>query len=455
MFMLVERASRYLLPGEAERDETFRSELLRLGSAGLRAAGAIQIGVAVFMLAARLLIESPATYRWRLAQGGATIMIGALLIFCARMRRQIDLRPIAIAAGLLIIASLSFGSMVLSDVVRYEAAFIPAQISLVLLVGVIAMPFRPMQTLLFGLLIAATYSVVATVSWRFGSSYSLNPNHVLFVSMLTLLATALSALLYEQRRAIYELRVAEARHMLAENAASVGRLAAALSHELNSPVGALVSGVDTLLLLAARQATSPPDEQHRLVVLQNDLRRSIKASTDRLREVVARMQRFTNLDKGEIQVIRLREVLEDVVTIMRDSSSEGVRPELRLDDAAEVVCRPQQLSAAFANLVGNAVHAATDAQGRVLITSAVDGEGVRVDIEDNGRGLDESELKAIFDPGFKVTRGRVGTGNWSMFSSRQIVREHGGDIVIQSRPGTGTCVRVTLPLADASPLKAT
>jgi len=54
-------------------------------------------------------------------------------------------------------------------------------------------------------------------------------------------------------------------------------------------------------------------------------------------------------------------------------------------------------------------------------------------------------LGAIFDPGFKVAGNRVLTGNWSLFSSRQIVREHGGDIHIHSAEGQGTTVSVTLP----------
>jgi signal transduction histidine kinase len=75
---------------------------------------------------------------------------------------------------------------------------------------------------------------------------------------------------------------------------------------------------------------------------------------------------------------------------------------------------------------------------------------VEVSFADNGRGLNPHEIETIFDPGFKVSHGRVGTGNWSMFSSRQIVREHGGDIRIESERGKGTCVRVVLPL-DAMP----
>ena len=71
---------------------------------------------------------------------------------------------------------------------------------------------------------------------------------------------------------------------------------------------------------------------------------------------------------------------------------------------------------------------------------------VRVKIQDNGRGMEPSELETIFDPGFKVTAGRVSTGNWSLFSSRQIIFEHGGEIQISSAPGKGTTVQVLLPI---------
>ena len=69
-----------------------------------------------------------------------------------------------------------------------------------------------------------------------------------------------------------------------------------------------------------------------------------------------------------------------------------------------------------------------------------------VTIQDNGKGLSSDELEGIFDPAFKVKSGRVATGNWSLFSSRRIVREHGGEIELESTSTKGTCVRVTLPM---------
>jgi signal transduction histidine kinase len=105
----------------------------------------------------------------------------------------------------------------------------------------------------------------------------------------------------------------------------------------------------------------------------------------------------------------------------------------------------------FASLLGNAFEA-TDGSGVVRIATRQNGDAVEVAIEDNGRGLDSFAVENIFDPAFKVTENRIASGNWSMFSSRQIVREHGGDISIESRTGAGTQVLVTLPIA-AQPLQ--
>ena len=70
---------------------------------------------------------------------------------------------------------------------------------------------------------------------------------------------------------------------------------------------------------------------------------------------------------------------------------------------------------------------------------------VKVVVRDEGPGYSPTELALFFEPGFKVIRGRVAGGNWGMFSSRQVVRQHGGDIEARSEPGRWTEVTVTLP----------
>ena len=115
-----------------------------------------------------------------------------------------------------------------------------------------------------------------------------------------------------------------------------------------------------------------------------------------------------------------------------------------------IVCRPQQISAVFSNLVTNAVRALDGSGGEVSIATRQVNTHIEVEVRDNGRGVEQSKLEGIFDPGFSDSGSRVRASNWSMFSSRQIIREHGGDIRIQSDKGKGTTVRVTFPTARAA-----
>ena len=59
--------------------------------------------------------------------------------------------------------------------------------------------------------------------------------------------------------------------------------------------------------------------------------------------------------------------------------------------------------------------------------------------------MSDEEIENIFDPGFKKSGSRMAAGNWSLFNSRQIVFEHGGEIRIESELGKGTTVCVSLP----------
>jgi signal transduction histidine kinase len=457
--MWQERIQRYLLPGTIEHDPDFRAEVNRLSHIGLRVIGAIEIIVSSVMVVANLLLDpDPELVRPRIFMGAAIVCIGFICLGIANIKRLYHKsRVLAMGSGLAAVGVLVWGMLYMTQYDPTADEFIPGQITLVTLVIVAAIPLRPTDTLLYGFLVESLYVILALTAQEFlDVGAGVNALYVLFIFMLTCLAAALTTVVYEQRRSTYEwhrstleaaenLRLAESRNLLSQNAASVGRLAAALSHELNSPVGALVSGVDTLLLLASRQATSSTSEQQRLVVLQNELRKSIKDSTDRLKEIVARMQRFTNLDKAEIQAANINDIISDVTALVEPRYKGQATIRMDLKPVPPLVCRPQQLSAVFSNLLGNAIEA-TNGDGSVQISTAQCDDQVEIAFEDNGRGLEAEQVETIFDPGFKVVKGRVSTGNWSMFSSRQIIREHGGDIHIQSRPGAGTRVRVVLPV---------
>ncbi len=449
----------YLLPGGAESEEGFRQLIQQLSLSGLKVAAGVTIGVTIFLTFSRFFIATePETLPARLVQTAVMVALGLGGMLVTRTRlAQTQARGIAIALGLVLTAVLTYFALSLSLHVPSMEDYIPGQATLIVLVMVAALPLRPVQAFLVGVGISLIYIVESTLMQEFmalGSGPIMI--NVLFINMLAFLATGLAAVLYRQRylhyqayvrslQAAEELRRVETRMLITDHAASIGKLAAALAHELNSPIGALKSAVDTLVLIGARMATKGPEEQERLVRLHADLRKSIRDSSDRLSELVARMQRFSNLDKAEVIEADMNELLRDALAMVQGNMDGAIKVELDLKPLPLLLCRPTQISAVFHGLFSNAINAMMPQGGRLKVRSNSTEEHVEILVEDTGRGMSRQELASIFDPRFQISGERIAAGNWSMFGFRSIVREHGGEINVESEEGQGTRIRITLP----------
>jgi two-component system, NtrC family, sensor kinase len=110
-----------------------------------------------------------------------------------------------------------------------------------------------------------------------------------------------------------------------------------------------------------------------------------------------------------------------------------------------VLCHPSKINQVFLNLLMNAVQACTLGGALALRTRAVPGEGVEVEVEDNGCGIKAEHVPHIFEPFF--TTKPVGQGmGLGLSVSYGIIRDHGGSIAVDSTPGRGSLFRVRLPL---------
>ncbi len=240
---------------------------------------------------------------------------------------------------------------------------------------------------------------------------------------------------------------AQLRAELAENAISIGKMAAALSHEINSPLGALRSSISTLLTAADRAANSD-EERVDLDRVREQLRGSIEDSLERIEEAIQRLKQLASLADAEVKPADLNDLIEDVALIHRERiEAGGIRLDFDLERPAHLAsCRPQLLSEAFSSLLGNAIQA-VNGRGAIGIRTRRRGAEITVTFRDNGRGLSPEEIESIFDPVLKTDGSRVSSGNWSLFRARQIVYEHGGAIEVDSKEGRGTAFQVTLPAA--------
>ena len=106
---------------------------------------------------------------------------------------------------------------------------------------------------------------------------------------------------------------------------------------------------------------------------------------------------------------------------------------------------PLEMEEVLVNLIRNAIE--SRARGaRVLLSCARDENGVRIEVSDNGRGIEAKASKHIFDPFFTTRLQEGGTGV-GLSVVHGIVTDHGGTIDVESQPGRGTRSRIVLPLA--------
>ena len=166
-------------------------------------------------------------------------------------------------------------------------------------------------------------------------------------------------------------------------------------------------------------------------------------SSRRMTEIVTRMQRFTNLDRAEIHPVDLNQLLSDVAAL--EEAHHGGRVKIRVEfgNLPLIPCRPQPLSAIFSGLVHKAA-ANAGTGGEVEIRTIYNDPEVMVAVRDSGARHTPQELSRMFDPAFRVSSGRVTTGDWNLFSSRRLLEQEGGSIRAESNHG-GTEFLVTIP----------
>ena len=170
----------------------------------------------------------------------------------------------------------------------------------------------------------------------------------------------------------------------------------------------------------------------------------IEHSSTRITELVGAIKEYTYMDQGPEQEIDIHRGLENTLVMLRYRLKHGVQVKLDFDRTLPRVCaRGSELNQVWTNLIDNAVDA-MNGNGQLAITTARELDHVLVEIADNGSGIPPEMLDHIFEPFFTTKGVGKGTG-LGLETARRIVREHGGDITVESAPGA-TRFQVRLPI---------
>lgn len=238
-----------------------------------------------------------------------------------------------------------------------------------------------------------------------------------------------------------------------EKMASLGQLVAGLTHEFNTPIGALRSMQDTkskalrrLQAALANETSGAGDKNSeigKMLGIVSNADQLIDQSAARLHEIIQNLKTFARLDEAESAKADIHQGLESVLVLLGHELLNNIEVVREYGEIPPFVHQPRKLNQVFYNILKNACQA-IDGKGRITITTRLEEGQARVAIRDTGRGIPPEALDTIFDPQFtaksSVVRARLG-----LSTSYQIIQAHHGRIAVESQPGKGAVFTVTIP----------
>ena len=245
-----------------------------------------------------------------------------------------------------------------------------------------------------------------------------------------------------------ELRLDEARALAAGHAKSQERLAAAISHEVNTPVGAIRSAAQTMRSVARKLVTGSEEERKKAAAVHEELTDVLMTSTERVQAIVTRLQRLTSLDRALVRTTDVNGVLRDIAASLESESSNAAAIRLNLHSIPTVVCETQAWTTILSHLIRSA--AAHRHQRSIEISTAFENNYVVVEIIEVGRDVPPP---ATVEPAFVENGGRIETTNWTMFHVRSWIQQLGGEIKQSSDRSRGLTTRILIPANIGSQAK--
>jgi PAS domain S-box-containing protein len=264
---------------------------------------------------------------------------------------------------------------------------------------------------------------------------------------------------------ITERKAAEERMASSERHESIGRLAAGVAHEINTPIQYLSDsvkfigeGVQELLAhldtLHAAQAPKPePDDD--IDYLREELPPALKRVSEglaRIAEIVRSLKDFSHADQNHMSAVDLNRAINSTLIVTRSEYVAVADIQTDLAPLPEVMCHGGQINQVLLNLVVNAADAITDVVGRtgcrgvIAVRSRLDGDHAVIEIQDTGGGIPEAIRGSIFDPFFTTKEVGKGTGQGLAIARNVIVKGHHGALDFTTESGVGTTFVIRLPV---------
>lgn len=243
-------------------------------------------------------------------------------------------------------------------------------------------------------------------------------------------------------RMVEAIAAARAEVVHTERLATIGKMAAHVTHEIRNPLSSIGLNLELLeeeLREAAPAGAETEGSREALVLLA-----AIRAETARLSRIAEQYLSIARRPAPTLEPESIGDLIRELMAFVRpELERAGVRHQLDLDeDLPEVPIDEAQIRQALLNLVRNAREAMTDGGEIAVRAKRAAGGGIDVIVEDDGPGIPDDVRASVFDPFFTTKQRGTGLG---LAVTREIVEAHGGAILCEAREPRGTRFRVHLP----------
>ncbi len=232
----------------------------------------------------------------------------------------------------------------------------------------------------------------------------------------------------------------------AQKVVSVGQIAGEVVHEINNPLAIIdsQSGVIRDMLDPSLGLDASPE------FIRKELDEIDKA-VRRARGITHKVLSFVRKTEPRLQESDLNQLLDDVVSGMKEKefSLSGIKISKEYTQLPKLKLDPDLVQQVFLNLLNNAGDAMEDG-GQLTLRTVLEGDRVRVSVEDTGHGMTPEQLEQCFNPFFSTKKVGKGTG-LGLPICKNIVEDLGGTIDVRSTPGQGTVFSLMLPIPGNGP----
>lgn len=229
------------------------------------------------------------------------------------------------------------------------------------------------------------------------------------------------------------LRNTQEQLLQSEKLAAMGKLTSQIAHELNNPLYGIMNTLELL-----KSEITPENKRRKLLDMS-------LSETVRLAEMLKKMLSFSKPDQEEKHVFDINTIIDELLMLHEKQLQEhSIKIESELDDTIEpVYASRNQMRQVMLNMISNARDAMAEGGTLTFKTYQKDGM-VCIDVSDTGHGINEEDLHKIFESFFTTKSSIKGVG-LGLSVCYGFVREHGGDINADSKPGEGTTFTICLP----------